>query len=317
MARLGQIIKTLNIGIGTAVEFLNKKGEQVEPIPAYKLTEEQENLLLKEFSSDKNLKEKSDQLIQQRQEREAIVSIEVDTIDKTAKVKKRSSAKSKELAEDKPEKNIERNTTEIPQEAVVKQPEETETETMPEIEHNEVEKQEKQEKKSKKSEQNVESLSDVEVIADQQPALQTAEEQSVQDDEDDDKDIRSKKTTATDTTADTEAKNIETKEEYQSEEQKEQTVEASKTDEAYKEEEKNEPQSDVAASVDADKAIAEEKTHKEESNTSETKIFKYSEQKLEAPKILGTINLDKIGKDSRPQPKTREERKKRVSGTYA
>jgi len=32
MARLGQIIKTLNIGIGTAVDFLNKKGENIEEL---------------------------------------------------------------------------------------------------------------------------------------------------------------------------------------------------------------------------------------------------------------------------------------------
>ena len=68
MARLGQIIKTLNIGIGTAVDFLNKKGENISPIPHQQLTETQENLLLKEFSSDKTLKEKSDKFINTRQD---------------------------------------------------------------------------------------------------------------------------------------------------------------------------------------------------------------------------------------------------------
>ena len=53
MARLGQIIKKLNIGISTATEFLNKKGEAVEQNPHVQLTENQENLLFKEFSSDK------------------------------------------------------------------------------------------------------------------------------------------------------------------------------------------------------------------------------------------------------------------------
>ena len=84
MARLGQIIKTLNIGIGTAVDFLNKKGENISPIPHQQLTETQENLLLKEFSSDKTLKEKSDKLIQKRQERENLVTVEVESIEKTS-----------------------------------------------------------------------------------------------------------------------------------------------------------------------------------------------------------------------------------------
>ena len=56
MARLGQIIKKLNIGISTATEFLNKKGETIEANPNLKLSEVQESLLIKEFSSDKDLK---------------------------------------------------------------------------------------------------------------------------------------------------------------------------------------------------------------------------------------------------------------------
>ncbi|MDR2510933.1 MAG: hypothetical protein LBC89_00390, partial [Bacteroidales bacterium] len=64
MARLGQVIKTLNIGIGTAVDFLNKKGQPIEQNPSIKLTDVQEVLLNREFSTDKNMKEKSDKLLQ-------------------------------------------------------------------------------------------------------------------------------------------------------------------------------------------------------------------------------------------------------------
>ena len=78
MARLGQIIKKLNIGISTATEFLNKKGEAVEQNPHVQLTENQENLLFKEFSSDKTLKEKSDKLIQKRLERETLATLSVE-----------------------------------------------------------------------------------------------------------------------------------------------------------------------------------------------------------------------------------------------
>lgn len=71
MARLAQVIKKLNIGIATAVEFLNKKGGNLEDgNPNAKLTEEQEQLLMKEFGSDEMVKQESDRLIQQRLEKE-------------------------------------------------------------------------------------------------------------------------------------------------------------------------------------------------------------------------------------------------------
>ena len=77
MARLGQVIKTLNIGIATAVEFLNKKGFQVEANPNLKLTDEQNGLLESEFRKDQNLKKESERLSQQRQEKEKPQSVEI------------------------------------------------------------------------------------------------------------------------------------------------------------------------------------------------------------------------------------------------
>lgn len=71
MARLAQVIKKLNIGVATAVEFLNKKGSKMEEgNPNAKLTEEQEQLLMKEFGTDEMIKQESDRLIQQRLEKE-------------------------------------------------------------------------------------------------------------------------------------------------------------------------------------------------------------------------------------------------------
>lgn len=109
MARLGQIIKKLNIGISTATEFLNKKGEAVEQNPHVQLTENQENLLFKEFSSDKTLKEKSDKLIQKRLERETLATLSVEeeptaqgykeSVEKEAKTEKKKSKKAEDADE--------------------------------------------------------------------------------------------------------------------------------------------------------------------------------------------------------------------------
>ena len=64
--RLNKVTKEFNIGLQTAVEFLQKKGfDEVQANPNYKITEEQYSLLQNEFSSDKGLRHEATQLIQQ------------------------------------------------------------------------------------------------------------------------------------------------------------------------------------------------------------------------------------------------------------
>ena len=64
--RLIKISKDLNIGITTAVEFLQKKGFTVEANPNTKVSEEACNILLREFSKDKSLKIESEKFSQER-----------------------------------------------------------------------------------------------------------------------------------------------------------------------------------------------------------------------------------------------------------
>jgi len=60
----------LNVGITTVVEFLQKKGFTVEANPNTKISDEQYDLLVKEFGTDKDLKQKADKFLQQRQSKE-------------------------------------------------------------------------------------------------------------------------------------------------------------------------------------------------------------------------------------------------------
>jgi len=60
----------LNVGIATVVEFLQKKGYTVEANPNTKITEEQYAILVKEFSTDKNLRIESERFIQERQNKD-------------------------------------------------------------------------------------------------------------------------------------------------------------------------------------------------------------------------------------------------------
>lgn len=77
--RLNKVTRDLNVGITTVVEFLQKKGYTIEASPNAKITEEQYAVLVKEFSTDKNLKIESDKFSQERQNKDrnkASISIE-------------------------------------------------------------------------------------------------------------------------------------------------------------------------------------------------------------------------------------------------
>ena len=77
--RLNKVTRDLNVGITTVVEFLQKKGYTIEASPNAKITEEQYAVLVKEFSTDKNLKIESEKFIQERQNKDrnkASISIE-------------------------------------------------------------------------------------------------------------------------------------------------------------------------------------------------------------------------------------------------
>lgn len=68
--RLNKVTRDLNVGISTVVEFLQKKGFAIEANPNTKITDEQYALLIKEFSTDKNLRLESERFIQERQNKE-------------------------------------------------------------------------------------------------------------------------------------------------------------------------------------------------------------------------------------------------------
>lgn len=84
--RLNKVTRDLNVGITTVVEFLQKKGYAIEASPNAKITEEQYAVLVKEFSTDKNLKIESEKFIQERQNKDRNkVSVSMGGLDKPKK----------------------------------------------------------------------------------------------------------------------------------------------------------------------------------------------------------------------------------------
>ena len=86
--RLNKVTRDLNVGIATVVEFLQKKGFAIEANPNTKITDEQYALLIKEFSTDKNLRLESERFIQERQNKERNkASVAIDGYEKKEKPK--------------------------------------------------------------------------------------------------------------------------------------------------------------------------------------------------------------------------------------
>lgn len=74
--RLSKIAREFNVGISTIVEFLNKKGYEVDPNPNTKVTEEIYDILIDEYSADISVKKESDLLsLKNLRDRKETISI--------------------------------------------------------------------------------------------------------------------------------------------------------------------------------------------------------------------------------------------------
>ncbi len=69
VVRLNKVIKEFNVGLQTVVDFLKKKGQEVEAKPSTKLTDEQYELVKKEFRSDEDLRNEAIKLVRDRLQR--------------------------------------------------------------------------------------------------------------------------------------------------------------------------------------------------------------------------------------------------------
>ena len=64
--RLSKVAREFNIGIHTIVDFLHDQGIKIESNPNTKLDEEAYDLLVREFQSEKNVKEESESISKSR-----------------------------------------------------------------------------------------------------------------------------------------------------------------------------------------------------------------------------------------------------------
>ena len=94
--RLSKAIKECNVGLQTAVDFLNKKGtSEVEANLNTKISDEQYELLLKEFKPDSVLKDAANHMLQQQKEEKERKEKEKEKAEAKAKAKAEAEAKAK------------------------------------------------------------------------------------------------------------------------------------------------------------------------------------------------------------------------------
>ncbi len=84
--RLIKVTRDLNVGLTTVVEFLNKKGFSIEANPNTKISDEEYNLLVREFSKDKSIKLESEKFSQERHHKEKKETVAVEGYEKEKKV---------------------------------------------------------------------------------------------------------------------------------------------------------------------------------------------------------------------------------------
>ena len=276
--RLGNIIKELNIGLSTAVEFLQKKNDPVDETKgvSVKLTDSQETLLMKEFSSDKNLKEKSEKQTKERQHKDN------STIDIESKKAAKKAAKQQKKAVEP-----------IEEEVIEVLPDTDAVEELAEISTPNIEEQ--VEPETTTTELYEEPIEEVQGIYQSEMADDTNSLQQ----EAIDKEAELAEIPVS------EANNIslseeitEIKNDLVEENIATQSAENEIVEDDYETEDET---SDSEESIDTVEANTEKKVE----------IFRPNETRLDGPKVLGKVDLSSMNQSNRPKKESRKERKRR------
>ena len=98
--RLSKAIKECNVGLQTAVDYLNSKGGEVEANLNAKISDEQYQQLLKEFKPDSVLKNAANNMLQQQKEEKE----RKEQAKAEAKAKAKAEAEAKAKAEEEARK---------------------------------------------------------------------------------------------------------------------------------------------------------------------------------------------------------------------
>lgn len=331
--RLIKVSKNLNVGINSLVEFLHKKGIEVEANPNAKIEDEQYDILIAEFGKDKNIRREATETrekMHRRDEKRETVAIE-----------------GYELPEDQaPKKKVERETieAEVPKEMrphfnvvgnidldnLHKKKSEPAVETVDRVET--VEKPEKTGRYEAKTppapstvEAEVEAASPPAKEKEDQGAKKPALEETVPKESEPTPEIKSTKVPTAETKQTVEAKEAETpkpekavvtprdegiEKTAKEVEKKEDSPAESRQEEGTKEAPKEEITAGEKAATKEEADTAQDKEGTPDKPKSD-KVFRLNKNKLESNIVVkGSIDLSSINDRTRPPRKSRAQRKK-------
>lgn len=288
--RLNKAIRELNIGLQTAVEFLEKRADlgEVKAEPSFKLSDEQYDALVEAFKNDKDIRTQADKIIAKKVKVKEVKEKKTEdnraeTLLETKKVQFKQVGKidldsvgKTTKAKDKPEEKPAETTPKVVKENTAKTEKTTESpkEKPAETQKPAVKTQETQQKTAEKEEKKETPKAEKPA---EQPAMKTAE-------------------------------NKENAEKAKGNDSK-------PADKPKEEQPKEAKKEDKPKEVKAEQATNEKQNSEAENSqqpTEETKVFKLRAEQQAQPTInvLGKIDLDSLNQSTRPKKKSKEERKR-------
>ncbi len=280
--RLSKVAREFNVGISTIVDFLNKQGIEIESNPNTKIDADTFSILLKEYSSDIELKEESEKIeLNLHKKKESISLEETEVAEEKEKVEDKQEPKAEtvekkeKVKEDKPKEKEKKTDSET------KNAKKKTTTEKPKDEKPKEEPKPKEDKPKAKSKSKTKDA-DAEPTADDNVGIKIVGKI--------DPDTLKKKSKS--------AKKETDKTEKVNKKEQEESTTKTKKEEPKKEEVKTK-----------EKQPKKEKIQEQPQEETPEEIKTEVEQ-LENVKVVGKINLDDINQKTRPDKKTKEQKDK-------
>lgn len=276
--RLSKVAKEFNIGLTTIVEFLDKKGFEVDGKPNTKIEHEQYDLIRAEFADEKMLKEKSKTVSRPAQERETV------TLESTKKEQEKPQEEEEEIDLSKFQKS------EMPPGVSP-----SKKENKPDAAEEPAPKAEETPKEEKEEAPAAKADTPEEVAPKEEKAAEKKEEAPVEEKKEEE-------------TPKVGPKVVGKMDLGKFEKKKKKTEEPKKEEPAAKEEKKEEPKEQPAEEKPAAKEKApekeepkvEKKEEPKEEKPAESKLVRAEAEKLSGPKVVGKIELKEERKKKKP-----------------
>ncbi len=284
--RLSKAAREFNVGISTIVEFLHKKGFNIDSNPNTKISPEQYNLLIEEYRSDIDVKKESEKLSlsQMRSKNEAISINDVQEEEEVEEAVEEDSFTPEEEI-------IIKDVSSTSKTVVEEEPEEEEKpiELVPEVEKEAVEETVEEEKESEPVKEEPKAASSDSAEDSKEPKVVGK--------------------------IDLESLNQKTRPDKKSRKQREDEAKQAQQKEVKKEPVKKEEVKEEKVEV-KEKSV---ESAKEEVVDKEPEVYKSSVQKLSGPTVIGKIDLPEPPKEKKKEPvassddqKNKKKKRKRI-----